>query len=227
MKMDEEVTVYLFHVKAGLISLMDQGNGWMEPLLESVMDATSQTVWEFCNENPNLWILYANTTKKKVAKLFQETRNMKKFRVQKKKMTKEEYKAFLNHHRSTSLYDDCTLITKGEPNYLSSNGNEYHEVAVPCTQFEYSIIECEEEFSSILIDELDERMQEHRDTFSILFKCGTKKVRRVLMRLRIKKFLDVIDYLYSDDNFKDESFGECFNGLDELYIIIKYFGDTF
>lgn len=54
--------------------------------------------------NANDWVLYAYTTDKDVKKYFEETRNLKRFRRIKSKMSKKEYRSF----KQDSVMDELT-----------------------------------------------------------------------------------------------------------------------
>lgn len=253
---NECVIVYLFFISIKLCAEMNEYGDMMEILVEQDRRCFDRlilgkeieeseeysfedyeygcnSITEYAKDYPKQMVLYAFTEDKKLAKNFLKKRNKSVFHPYKYKMTKEERDDFSKKHHLARIYARSSggLITKRlySKDVDITDKSMYYEADVPVTDFEYSVVEGEEEYITTCMDEVDEMIREHTRAFSILYKCGTKKVKKALLDTRIIQLLNLIDYMYSDDNFKDASFSESINVIstDELYIIIKYFGRTF
>lgn len=86
------------------------------------------------NKRYNNYPVYAFTDSKELANDFMKTRNMKKFKLVKSKLSKEEYTEYYNQNRTSAL-DVYKYLT-----ILGDNGDDWKEIKMTTTWMEREVV---------------------------------------------------------------------------------------
>jgi hypothetical protein len=169
------------------------------------------------DDSERKYSLYAITNKKKLAKEFENTRNMSRFMKKVSEVDNEEYVNFANEHREMVLQQESLTTRKTYDNGLIG----HTDVNVTCTFGEYQIIkDCAEESAT--------SSREEYWAMARPFSIYSKKIKAALKILEYPvcyKFYRV-EYDPKFDSIEDDYSAPDF-WIDELGAFIFLNRDTF
>lgn len=153
--------------------------------------------------------LYAFTTKKKLKKLFEKSRNMDLFKLVEKDMSDEEYEMFLDEYGEAELIED----------YLQTKNKDSGTASVVITKRESDIVTCTPE---LILDSLMSKVYGLSIGIPIERLPMRKKIINALITLGIPQIESII---YGDDN-NPEWLSDSGMKLDELELFVNEFYET-